>query len=63
MSTSNSSRGVYVSEKLNDLPVHGIFLIGLLLVSLFANLLIALCMMGLGRNKRDIVPDKTKNMS
>lgn len=58
LNTSSPSGSVYVPEKLNDLPVYGFFLIGLLFFSLLANLLIALCVMGVGRNKRSNIREK-----
>jgi hypothetical protein len=56
MSSSSLSSSVYVPEKLNDLPVYGLCLIGLVFFSLFANVLVALCLMGVGRNKRRFIP-------
>lgn len=55
---NNTTSPSFEPEKLNDLPVYGFCLIAILFFSIFANLIVAMCVMRLGRETRDVVQEK-----
>jgi hypothetical protein len=55
---NNTTSPGFEPEKLNDLPVYGFCLIAVLFFSIFANLIVAMCVMRLGRGTRDVVEEK-----
>lgn len=57
---TNSRRYVYEPEKLADIPVYGYYLIGILFFAIFANLFVAMCVMGLGSKTPNATRDRRR---